>query len=150
MFLIAGRRVGSHEISDLQEEPGSQEEEPALDIMAFPENIFAGILESLPPEQLLNVSRVRFLSHAHSSSMFLSKLSDCWFCASSPELPFLCTLVQASEPTEDSLSVQVSKQFAQVSEVALEKACRTHRWSLPRFPRGAAASTLFPWRALYT
>ena len=58
MSLIAGRRVGSHEIFDLQEEPGSQEEEPALDIMAFPENIFAGILQSLPPEQLLNVSRV--------------------------------------------------------------------------------------------
>ena len=148
--MIAGRRVGSPQIFDLQEEPGSQEDEPALDIMAFPENIFAGILESLPPEQLLNVSRVRLLSHAPSSSTFLSKLTGCWFCASSPEsaIPLhLCT--GEMEPTEDSPFVQVSKQFAQVSEVALEKACRTHRWSLPRFPRGAAASTLFPWRALY-
>ena len=31
---------------------------PGLDVMAFPENVFACILEALPPEQLLNVSRV--------------------------------------------------------------------------------------------
>lgn len=103
MVVIAGMRVGSHEIFDLQEEPGSQEEESALDIMAFPENVFAGILESLPPDQLLNVSRVRLLSHAPSSSTFLSKISGCWFCASSPEgaVPLHpCTSVM--EPTKDT------------------------------------------------
>ena len=46
-------------------------------------------------------------------------------------------------------TLQVSKHFADVCEVALERACRAHRWSLPRLPRGAAACTRFPWRTLY-
>jgi hypothetical protein len=59
IFANAGRRVRAREIFDLQSSPGTRQEEPGLDIMAFTENIFAGILEALPPEQLLNVSRVK-------------------------------------------------------------------------------------------
>ena len=46
-------------------------------------------------------------------------------------------------------TLQVSKHLADVCEVALERACKAHRWSLPRLPRGAAACTRFPWRTLY-
>ena len=35
------------------------EKELVLDLLAFPENVLACILQALPPEQLLNVSRVR-------------------------------------------------------------------------------------------
>ena len=37
-----------------------ERQEPLMDLLAFPENILACILESLPTEQLLNMSRVTF------------------------------------------------------------------------------------------
>lgn len=45
------------------------EKELDLDLLAFPENVLACILQALPPEQLLNVSRVRLPIPGRPSSI---------------------------------------------------------------------------------
>ena len=60
LSLSAGRTVHEDRAVAAQA-PEAMEDESVLDLMAFPENVFACVLEALPPEQLLNVSRVRLL-----------------------------------------------------------------------------------------
>ena len=42
------------------------------------------------------------------------------------------------------VALQVSKHFAEVSEVALEKVCRAHRWSLAKISQGRCCKHALP------
>lgn len=72
---FVGRRFGDKATFQKSESHEALDEVPTLDIMAFPENVFAGILQALPAEQLLNVSRVRLSSSLSS----ISSASRCQF-----------------------------------------------------------------------
>ena len=54
----AGRTMQYEKKARSTQALGATAEDPVIDIMAFPENVFACILQALPPEQLLNVSKV--------------------------------------------------------------------------------------------
>ena len=46
--------------------------------------------------------------------------------------------------------LQVSKDWADLSDTYLKEICQGKRWAMPRRPRGDAAKPKhFPWRSLY-
>ena len=65
--MSAGRTIHQDRAA-IAQAPEESEDDSVLDLMAFPENVFACVLEALPPEQLLSVSRVRLPFSADQSS----------------------------------------------------------------------------------